>query len=258
MEQVIDNTQFVALAKRVKGEPTQVNRLAFLQALVDTSLIVPMLITPEPIDNKVREDAVLHYFTMKTSKGLNYLVTFTDKSQMDKWNKNPNKMFLYRNYEFIKSLVSDAKSEYDGFVIDPMGINIAIKNDLITDIDKVSRPNLAITPEKIQTEGNMGLTVYNNPPKLLIDELSTHLAKQPHVRAAYIMQTIRSGEDKATPILIIDLDQGGTSLKATFDGVAAVAHSVIKKGESIGLMPAFDKIAHDSIKGVKPFYKKRG
>ncbi len=66
---------------------------------------------------------------MRTSKGLVYLAVFTSGEEYEKWNKNPNKMYLIRSYDDIKKLVMSVK-DYDGFVIDPCGCNMAIQKSL--------------------------------------------------------------------------------------------------------------------------------
>lgn len=250
----IDNTALVEAALKAKDNMTQENRLWFLQRLIGAKFILPVVITPEPIDNKISADATVNYFSMKTSKGLIYLAVFTSGEEFEKWNKNPNKMYLIRSYDDIKKMVMSVK-EYDGFVIDPCGCNMAIQKSLINNIEKAQNPDVLIRPEKVQTEGNMGLSVVENPPKSITDALVNYFNEQGNVNAAYFMETTRKGDSKSTNVLVIDFSKDG-SLKTAFDGIAAVAHSVMNKGETIGLMPAFDKVAQKYIKGVKPFYKK--
>lgn len=254
----IDNKRLAELAQKMKETGTREDRLWFIQALVGSSLILPVLIIPEPVNNTIPEDAAVNFISMKTSSGLNYLVTFTSKEEMNKWNKNPNKLYFIRRYDSIKRIVMNERAEYDGFVIDPCGCNVAVKKDFLEGVERVNNPTMIIRPERVETKNNMGLTAIKNPPEPLIKALTEHMSKRKCIRAAYIMQTIRKGEEKATPIIIIDFCSQGDGLKEEFDKVAAAAHTVIKKGESIGLMPAFDKVAQKSIKGVEPFYKKRG
>ncbi len=252
----IDNKRLAELAEKMKKTGTREDRLWFIQALVGSSLILPVLIIPEPVNNTIPEDATVNFLSMKTSGGLEYLVTFTSMEEMNKWNKNPNKMYLVRRYDSIKRIVMNEKESYDGFVIDPCGCNVAVKKNFIEGVERVNDLTMIIRPERIETKNNMGLTVVKNPPKPLIKALTDYMSQRECIRAAYIMQTIRKGEEKATPIIIVDFCSQGEGLKEEFDKVAAAAHTVIKKGDTIGLMPAFDKVAKKSIQGVEPFYKK--
>lgn len=250
----IDNTSLVDAVLKLKENNTQENRLWFLQKLIGAKFILPVVIIPEPVNNKIPADATVNYFSMETSNGLVYLAVFTSGEEYEKWNKNPNKMYLIRSYDNIKSLVLSAKG-YDGFVIDPCGCNIAVQNSLINNIERVNNPDVVIKPEKVETEGNMGLRAVDNPPEKLKRALCEYFETQDDVSAVYYMETIRKGEDTATPVLVVEFCKDG-SLKAAFDGIAAVAHSVMKKGETIGLMPSFDKVAQKYIKKATPFYKK--
>lgn len=250
----IDNTALIEAASKVKENNTQENRLWLLNKLIGASFILPVVIIPEPVNNKIAADAKVNYFSMKTSKGLTYLAVFTSGDEYEKWNKNPNKMYLIRSYDNIKKMVLSTKG-YDGFVIDPCGCNLAVQNSLIQTIEKVNNPEVLIKAERVQTEGNMGLIPVKNPPKKIKEALVSYFKSQDNINAAYYMETIRKGADAATPVLVVEFCKDG-SLKAAFDGIAAVAHSVMEKGETIGLMPSFDKVAQKYIKGVIPFYRK--
>ena len=250
----IDNTALIEAALRVKENNTQENRYWFLNKLIGASFILPVAIIPEPVNNKIAADATVNYFSMKTSKGLVYLAVFTSGEEFEKWNKNPSKMYLIRSYDNIKNMVLSTKG-YDGFVIDPCGCNLAVQNSLSQNIEKANNPDVLIKAEKVQTEGNMGLVPVDNPPEKLKAALVGYFKSQDNISAVYYMETIRKGADTATPVLVVEFCRDG-SLKDAFDGIAAVAHSVMKKGETIGLMPSFDKVAQKYIKGVTPFYKK--
>lgn len=250
----IDNTGLIDAASRLRENVTQEKRLWFLNKLIGAKFVLPVVIVPEPVDNKVSADATVNYFSMKTSKGLVYLVVFTSGEELDKWNKNPNKMYLIRSYDDVKNMVMNTKG-YDGFVIDPCGCNIAVQNSLMQNIERASNPNVIIKPERVQTEGNMGLKPVKNPPENVVKALKEYFDSEGNVSSAYYMETIRKGEENPTPVIVVEFCRDG-SLKAAFDGIAAVAHSVMKQGETIGFMPSFDKVAQKYIIGVTPFYKK--
>lgn len=197
----IDNTALIDAVSRLKEKTTQENRLWFLQKLINSKFILPVVIIPEPVNNKIPADATVNYFSMRTSKGLVYLAVFTSGEEYEKWNKNPNKMYLIRSYDDIKKLVMSVK-DYDGFVIDPCGCNMAIQKSLIQNIEKAANPEVVIKPEKIQTEGNIGLKPFENPPKELVNTLYNYFEDQNNVSKAYLMQTIRKGKIKLLPFLL--------------------------------------------------------
>ncbi len=251
-----DNKRLAELAERMKKTGTREDRLWFIQALLGSSLILPVLIIPEPVNNTIPEDATVNFISMKTNSGLNYLVTFTSMDEMNKWNKNPNKLYLLRRYDSIKRIVMNKRESYDGFVIDPCGCNVAIKKNFLEGVERVNNPTMLIRPERVRTKNNMGLVAVKDPPKPLIKALADHMSQRECIKAAYIMQTVKEGDEKATPIVVVDFCSQGDGLKEEFDKMAAAAHTVIQKDETIGLMPAFDKVAKKSIQGVEPFYKK--
>ena len=94
-----------------------------------------------------------------------------------------------------------------------------------------------------------------NPPENLKNALLDYFKSQDNISKVYYMETVRKGETSKTPVLVVEFCKEG-SLKAAFDDIAEVAHSVMQKGETIGLMPAFDKVAQKYIKDADPFYRK--
>lgn len=250
----INNSALLEAVAKVKESNTQENRLWLLKNLIDTSFVLPVVIVPAPVNNRIPADATVNYFSMKTSKGLVYLAVFTSGEELEKWNKNNNKMYLIRSYDSIKKMVLSVKG-YDGFVIDPCGCNLAVQNSLIRDIEKLVNPEMIIKPERVETEGDTGLKPVKQPPSKLASALIEYFKTQDNIGAVYFMETTRKGADKATPVLVVDFCKDG-DLKQAFDGIAAASHTVMEKGETIGLMPSFDKVAAKYIKGVTPFYNK--
>lgn len=256
MDKGIDNAPLIEAIKKHQSAPTRENRLWLLQKLVSSDFILPVVIIPQPVNNRIPEDATVNYFSMQTKSGQTYLAVFSSREEMDKWNKNPNKMYLVRSYESIKGLVLANREHYDGFVLDPLGCNIAVKNELMDSVERLLPDKNIVRTERVETEDNSGLLPAYNPPAELVKALSEYFASQDNIKAAYFMQTLRKGAKLPTYVLVVDFCKDG-SLKAAFDGIAAVAHSVLAKGEEIGLMPAFDKTAAKYIKGVRAFYEKK-
>ena len=90
---------------------------------------------------------------------------------------------------------------------------------------------------------------------LTLFSISKYLDTENSVRAAYLMKTVRRGD--TLPTLIVVVDFVGGRMKYLFDGIATVARGTVDNCESLGLMPASDKIAGHAIENVEPFYKKK-
>jgi hypothetical protein len=69
------------------------------------------------------------------------------------------------------------------------------------------------------------------------------------------MQTVRKGQTEPTIVIVVDF--AGDSPKSVFDGVALSLKYVLNEKVTIGMMPAYDKVAKQCIKGVTPIYKKK-
>lgn len=251
----VSNPDLIQAMKDMKATNEINEKIAFFREFVKSKLLLPVKIEPEPVNNVVKKDATVTFFSMKTSKNEILLACFTDFDQLAKWNKNNYcTQVIAFEFEKIKDIIQRGENAYHGIVIDPMGENVFIRKDAILDIESQTRPDLVVKPEKIVTENNMGLAPAAEKPVELINDLKAYMAERPEINAAYCMQTTRAGESEPTIVIVVDFK--GNELKKTFDGIAKAAQNSIAGQKPIGMMPAFDKVAATAIKGVEPFYKK--
>lgn len=253
--QPVSNPDLVEAMKDMKATNNVNEKIAFFREFVKSKLLLPVKINPEPVNNVVKQDAEISFFSMKTSKDEILLACFTDFDELAKWNKNNYcSQVMAFEFEKIRDIIQRGANAYHGIVIDPFGENVFIRKDAILDIESQTKPELVVKPEKIVTENNMGLVPAVNPPQRLIEDLKQYMSGKDNINAAYCMQTVRAGESEPTIVIIIDFT--GSELKKTFDGVAKAAQNALAGGKPIGMMPAFDSVAMASLKGVAPFYKK--
>lgn len=251
----IRNDELLEALEGMHKEPTDERRMYFIYKLSTARLLVPVVISPEPVDGVIAKGSTMTFFSMEASSKMVYLATFTDYDELCKWNKNPNKQVVVYNFDTIYELITKRSEIYDGYVINPAGANIGVKRSLMEDIYNNMHPSVIVKPEKVATEGKAALTAVENPPEDMVKALVGYCEKNSSIISAYIMQTIRQGEHKPTFVIIVDF--AGESPKRVFDGIALSLNDMLNEKSSIGMMPAYDKVAKEAIKGVKPIYRKK-
>ncbi len=257
----VDNKKLIDSMKMMRVNPTEIVKSEFLKQVLAANYIVPATINPEPVDGKILENSQISFFFLQNEEKKNYILTFSAPEQFLFWKehrKDDDKKITVLNYgyEQLGKIVMDYPTLFAGFLIDPNGYNFAIENDLIADIDKAKNPEVQVEPVRILPKEGMGLEpAESDGLEPLLDAISGYLEKQNSVKAAYLMKTVRKGD--TLPTLIVVVDFVGGRMKNLFDGIANVARGTVDNCESLGLMPASDKIAGRAIEGVEPFYIKK-
>ncbi|MGN1318164.1 MAG: enhanced serine sensitivity protein SseB C-terminal domain-containing protein [Lachnospirales bacterium] len=248
------NLKLIDLIDEIKESNNEKVKNEFLYYLVNAKLVVPVVVDTVPDEEgNVDENTNVRYFSIKNTEGKIYLVTFTNTDYFEKWQPDIMKYHVRYDFNQLKAMVTRAGSGFAGFVIDPNFGNMAVPNEILRSIQRVSSDDMEIKAEKIVTEGNVGLTPAENPPEKLMTALKEFMANDRSILEAYMMQTIRKGETTPTYIIVVDFLG---SAKRVFDSLAEVAQNNLDVPQAIGVMPASDKIARKYIENVEPFYKK--
>lgn len=248
----ITNPSLVEAMENLKIDDTDDTRNAFINAMINASFIVPAIIDPVPEGNVIPEGTTISLYSMKSKDDKSFLIAFTDMEELKKWKNQEIKQTVINRFQDIKGIVLKQDANYQGFLINPFNQNIAINKPLIEQIDKrMGTANVKM--EKINNEGGVGLTPAENVKEELIADLCTAMSSLTHIEEAYMMQTLRPGTETPTLVVVVKFEG---ELRSTFDSVARTANKHLQKGESIGFMPATDKIASESIQNLEPFYRR--
>lgn len=247
------NAPLVNAMAAMKEDENSTTRNVFIQELLNAKLIIPSVIKPEPVNGKIPEGAKISFFSVRTKDDENMLFLFTSVDELKKWSPAKDKHLILQNYNQFKDFVVGKNAGYDGLVIDPYGASVVIKKGLIEAIDSAVKP-MKVQSEKIRVD-EKGLQPAEAVSPGLYAALSDAMKRNEKINAAWMMQAVREGASTPTPVLVVDLINGG-DMKNTFNALARVANEFLASNESIGIMPARDKVAMRYIKDVQPFYVK--
>lgn len=246
------NSALINAMEAMKAEENNQTRGVFIQELLNAKLIIPSVIKPEPTDGKIAPGSQISFFSVKTKDEESILFLFSSVDELKKWAPAKGKHLILQNYNQFKNFVVGKNASYDGLVIDPYGANITIKKGLIEKIDSAVKP-MKVQSEKISVEES-GLQPAEYASPGLYAALSEAMGRNETINAAWMMQAVRPGEKLPTTVLVVDFKGG--DMKNTFNALARTANEFLAPGESIGIMPAHDRVAAGFIKTVKPFYVK--
>lgn len=248
----IINSGLVKAMEALKEEENSETRNVFIQELLNSKLIIPSIIKPEPVDGKVPKGAVMSFFSVKTANNESMLFLFTGADELNKWAPAKGKQLILQNYQQFKTFVVGKNAQYDGLVIDPYGANVTVRRGLIEAIDKSLKP-MTVKQERIRVEQE-GLQPAEYASPGLYAALTEVMRRHENIRAAWMMQAKREGDKMPTLVLVVNFV--GNDARTVFNMLARTANEFLGPGESIGMMRSTDRVATAFIRGVKPFYQK--
>ncbi len=247
------NSALIKAMADMRENETNETRNVFIQELLNSKLIIPSVIKPEPVEGKIAPNSTISFFSVKTKDKERVLFLFTSVDELKKWQPAEGKHLILQNYNQFKDFVTGENAKYDGIVIDPYGLAITVKKGLIEKINSVVKP-MKVVNEKISVdEEGLQPAEYASPG--LYAALCDAMLRNEAVNAAWMMQVKKQGEKMPTTVLVVDT-ANGSDMKNTFNSLARVAREFFAENEGFGIMPAHDRAAMMYIKNVAPFYLK--
>lgn len=247
------NSGLIKAMDAMKADDNENTREVFAKELINCKLIIPTIIKPAPVDGKIEKGAVMSFFSVKTKDNENVLFLFSSVDELKKWAPAQGKHLILQNYQQFKTFVTGQNTKYDGLVIDPCGVNVTIKKGFIERVDAALKP-MSVKNQRIKVE-NEGLQPAELASPGLYAALSEAMERNESVNAAWMMQAKQEGSKTPTTVLVVDFIKG-SDVKNTFNALARCANDFLAPGESIGMMPAYDRVAFKYIRNVEPFYIK--
>lgn len=249
----IVNSGLIKAIDAMKADDNENTRTVFARELVNCKLIIPAIIKPAPVDGKIAKGSVMSFFSVKTKQGENVLFLFSSVDELKKWAPAEGKQLILQNYQQFKTFVTGKNTRYDGIVIDPCGAEVVIKRGFIERVDAALKP-MSVKNERIKVESE-GLQPAELASPGLYAALSEAMERDESINAGWMMQAKREGAKIPTTVLVVDFIKGG-DVKNSFNALARCANDFLAPGESIGMMPAYDRVAFRYIRNVEPFYIK--
>lgn len=225
--------------KIVKEDPSYAQREVYLSILKRARFLVPI----EWIHTHNSRRRTLA--TIYKASGEKYLLAFTSWEELFKWREDKDERVVALSHEELRQQVLDKNTTYDGFVIDPYGINlITPKQEIISSLPLVAP----------QTTRSAGREAIISIPRIysqrLLGAIRTQLKNFYTVRCAYFL--LMATEDGEKNYLVV-IDFVGDN-RRLFYRVMSAAQPFLKKNEHLTIVSTDSALGRMAIRGQKPFY----
>ena len=245
-----DNETLVRAMQDMKKQ-SEKNTGTFVTELLRSNFLVPVSITPEPVDDKVQPGSVVSYITLREpTQDKQLIMAFTSYDEYLKYFKQGATQILRHSYNELRSLIMNRG--FDGFLIDVNGENVAVTKETMINIARAAAP-MTVQQEKIHISGPNAITPADDVSDEFKKALSTYLGNTENIKKCWLMQTKRENRPETTIVCVLDFEG---DMPETFKGVASAVNRLLASGQSIGMISAADKVAAAAVEGVEPFYTK--
>jgi hypothetical protein len=233
------NDRLLEQMKIVKEDPSYAQREVYLSTLKKARFLVPI----KWINTQNTRRRTLA--TIYKATGEKYLLAFTSWEELFKWSENEDERVVALSHEELRRQVLDKQTSYDGFVIDPYGVN------LITPRQEILSSLPLVAPQTTRSAGREAVIslprVYS---QRLLGAITSQLKQFYNVRCAYFL--LMATEDGEKNYLVV-IDFVGDN-RRLFYHVMNAAQPFLKKNEHLTIVSTDSALGRMATRGQKPFY----
>ena len=225
--------------KIVKEDPSYAQREVYLSTLKKARFLVPI----KWIHTQNTRRRTLA--TIYKATGEKYLLAFTSWEELFKWSENEDERVVALSHEELRRQVLDKQTAYDGFVIDPYGVN------LITPRQEILSSLPLVAPQTTRSAGREAIiSIPRIYSQRLLNAITGQLKHFYNVRCAYFL--LMATEDGEKNYLVV-IDFVGDN-RRLFYHVMNAAEPFLKKNEHLTIVSTDSALGRISVRGQKPFY----
>ncbi|MBB6716807.1 enhanced serine sensitivity protein SseB [Clostridium gasigenes] len=241
----ITNQKLVDIMQKMKNDNSK--EMEFLDELLKAKFLCPdiMKLGANSKNNSgkivLNEGTTIKLVGLSSENGKNYLMAFTDWTELGKWKIETNQQTLILSYDDYQGVILKDDSTYEGFVINPYGANIVLDKNLIQNINQRF--------QQMKKGESVMLGSPKEYPYDMAEKLNIYFDKVQVVKRAYLLWMVRGEE--ASYLLVLDFV--GVP-QTVFPKIADVCQPYLK-GKLLDMIPIGTVFGKSAIENQQPFYQ---
>jgi hypothetical protein len=241
----ITNQKLVEIMKEIKNNDSK--EMEFLDELLKAKFLCPIIKELKPTSKNgsgkiiLNEGTTINLLGLSLKIGKNYLMAFTDWTELGKWKSATNQQTLILSYDDYQAVILKDGSTYEGFVINPYGANIVLEKNSIQNINQRF--------EKINKGESVMIGLPKEYPYDMVQQMMIYFDKIKVVKAVYLLWMVRGEE--ASYLLVLDIVGIHQSV---FPQIANVCQPYLK-GKLLDMIPMNTVFGKNAIENQQPFYQ---
>ncbi len=241
----IDNTKLLELVEKLKEDKTMEAQSDVISEVLKARFLCPVILENAPRGGgkiEVGKDTKIQFSVIKTKEDKNFLIAFTGDEEVNKWQKSKVQQSIIYTFEDY-AMIATNNENLEGFIIDPMGCNLAFTKQMIKEIKQ------NITRESIvEKDTQVELGIPKDYPDELVKKLKDLFLNIPQVTKAYLL--LMTKQEELSYLLIVD---ASGNEKEYFNTIASAAIPFLN-GMPLNLLPANTELGQNVCQNFEPFY----
>jgi len=172
----------------------------FFEALRQAKLLCPVQVDtgnlPKSPDGSVvlYSDSTISLISISDSSGAQYLMAFTDRDELAKWNQGSHHQTIIYTFDDYKAVLSSGETPFRGVVLNPFSDNIVLGKEIFTGGN---------TPfQTVKSKESIMIGQPADYPAEMAEQLRRFFHKNRAVKIAYLLWMVRGRE--AGYLLVLD------------------------------------------------------
>lgn len=241
----INNTNLLNAIRLMRADSSK--EPLFFEALHQAKLLCPVQVDtrnlPKNPDGSVilSSDSPISLVSISDSSGASYLMAFTDRNELAKWNQGSYQQTIVYTFDDYKTVLISDDTPYQGVVLNPFSDNIVLGKEIF-----------AGSNAPFQTAKSNESIMIGQPkdyPTRMVEKLKQYFRSNHLVDVAYLLWMVRGQETGYLLVL------GTTaSPQKLFPSLGELCKPYLNE-KPLDMVPLNSTFGQSSIQDQQPFYR---
>ena len=187
---IISNPDLLNAIRLVKADRSK--EPLFFETLHQAKLLCPVQVDtrnlPKNPDGStvLNNDTPISLVSISDSSSAHYLMAFTDRDELSKWNQGSCQQTIVYTFDDYKAVLASGETPYRGVVLNPFGVNIVLGKEIFTGGN-----------DPFQTAKSNESVMIGQPkdyPIRMVEKLKQYFRNNKSVETAYLLWMVRGQE----------------------------------------------------------------
>lgn len=241
----INNTYLLNVIRHMRADSSKEPQ--FFEVLHQAKLLCPVRVDTRSLPRNsdgsavLNSDSTISLVSINNPSGASYLMAFTDRSELAKWNQGIHQQTIIYTFDDYKTVLISGDTPYQGVVLNPFSDNIVLRKEIFTGGNS-----------PFQTAKSNESIMIGQPkdyPSRMVEKLKQYFRSIRLVDTAYLLWMVRGQEQSY--LLILGTTASPHKLFPIIDELCK-PYLNEKPLDIVTLNTAF---AQNAVQSQHPFYK---
>lgn len=241
----INNTNLLNVIRLMRADASKEPQ--FFEALHQAKFLCPVQVDthslPKNPDGSVvlSSDSPISLVSISDDSGAHYLMAFTDRNELGKWNQGSSQQTIVYTFDDYKAVLTSGDTPYQGVVLNPFGDNIVLGKELFADGKALF--------QTVKSDESIMIGQPKDYPTRMVEKLKQYFRSNRLVDTAYLLWMV-SGQE-AGYLLVLGTKASPQQL---FSSIGELCKLYINE-RPLDMVLLNTTFGQSAVQDQQPFYK---